>query len=167
MPLVKNTTVFILAAVLATTLAQAGFKVPMSVFRMDELARAQAAAQTKEMPIAFLYSDEHTGCGLCAKASVKIMDELKSRCVIVYVDQRKNFVGYPASILQALHAPEGGNTIPKTIVMDAGMEKVLLFIPYAKDQALAEALKQARKTLAPPLPAGNSSARRLRSLPAP
>jgi hypothetical protein len=167
MSLAKTTTVFMLATAWTTTLAQAGFKVPMSVFRMDELERAQAAAQAKEMPIAFLYSDENTGCSLCTKASVKIMDELKSRCVIVYVDQRKNFVGYPASVIQALHAPEGGNTIPKTIVMDSALEKPLLFIPYAKDEALDEALKQARKTLAPPPPAGNSSARRSRSATAP
>ena len=138
-----------------------GFKVPGTVFRMDELVQAQARAREKEKPIAFLYSDEHTGCGLCVRASVQMIDELKMKCVLVYVDARQNFTGYPQTVAQALRAPEGGQTIPKTVVMDANLENVLLFIPYARGPALDEALKQAKKTLATAAPARPSS-RRLR-----
>lgn len=112
-----------------------GFRVPGTVFRGDELAQAQARAREKGKPIAFLYSDEHTSCGLCARASVRMIDELKMKCVLVYVDARQNLTGYPPSVVQALRAPEGGQTIPKTVVLDADLANVLVYVPYARDAA--------------------------------
>ncbi len=153
MSLAKNGLFFIFLAVLATAGAPGGFKVPMSVYRVDELDKAKTAAQERGKPIALLYSDEHSGCGICVRSSLKIMDELKSRCVLVYIYAHAHLTGLPAPVIQALTAPEGGQTIPKTIVMDSQLEKVLLFIPYAKDEALDEALKKAMKALGPSAPA--------------
>lgn len=155
----------LLLGLAGAAVAADGFRVPGTVFRMDELAQAQARAREKDKPIAFLYSDERTGCGLCVRASVQMIDELKMRCVLVYVDSRQNFTGYPPRVAEALRAPEGGQTIPKTIVMDADLDQVLLYVPYARGAALDDALKQAKKTLAAAAPPRPSS-RRLRP-PAP
>ena len=151
--------VFAFLCLAGAALATDGFRLPGTVFRMDELDQAQLRAREKGKPIAFLYSDEQTTCGLCARASLRTIDELKMKCVLVYVDARRNLVGYPPAVVQALHAPEGGQTIPKTVVLDAALERVLVYVPYARDDALDEILKQAKKTLATAAPAHPSSRR--------
>jgi hypothetical protein len=142
-------------ACLAPTAAEA-FLMPKSVFRMHELDEAKAEAKEKGKAITFVYTREETTCGLCVRASLSAVDELKSKSVIVYAHTDET-AKLPAAVQQALRSPEAGGYIPKVVLVDANMDKVLAVVPYARGDRHVRLLKDAKKTIPkvePATPAG-------------
>lgn len=54
----RKTLTTLLLLSLTTFIANAGFKLPRSVFTIDQLEEAKQEAIEKEKPLVFLYSDE-------------------------------------------------------------------------------------------------------------
>jgi len=63
----QQSRILILASLLVAIMAPAslaGFSVPYDAYRMDHLDRAREEARYHGKPIAIVYSDEYTDCGL-------------------------------------------------------------------------------------------------------
>lgn len=116
---------------LAAGAARAEFEMPKHAYRMDKLDQAKAEATAKGEPLAFIYTHEKTSCGLCRNASLNAADRLKSKTVVVYANSDQDGGALPPVVKEALATPEAGKYVPKTVLVDAKLEKVLAVIPYA------------------------------------
>jgi hypothetical protein len=116
---------------------------------MDKLPEAQAEAKSRKVALTFVMSDPKTTCPLCAEASGDAMKTLKPKCVIVFVNSKvtEDWKQVPEIAQKALRSPESGQYIPKTVVLDAELTKVIDIIPYARDNERGKLLKEARKKL--------------------
>ena len=130
--------------------APAEFTLPKKVYRIAELEKAQAEAESKGKPITIIYTDETTSCGLCAGASLNAADKLGSKTVVVYVSSREGSQSLPDVVQQALRAPEAGRFIPKTVIMDAALTRLLATVPYAQSPEQDRLLKDALRSLPKP-----------------
>lgn len=128
---------------------RAEFNVPKSVHRMGDMATAQAEARAQCKPVTFLYSDEKSTCPLCCGVSTEVINDLKQKSVMIYVDAAKgDWKDLPRPVQQALNSPEAGKFIPKTVVMDAEAAHVIAVVPYTRDaRALEKSLKDAKKKI--------------------
>jgi len=122
--------------------ALAEFKMPNSVYRMARLEQAKTEAASKGRPITFVYTHEGTTCGHCANASLNIVDKLRSRSVMVYVDYKTEKDLLPDIVRAALRKPEAGRYVPKTVIVDAGITNVLAIVPYARGDEQDKLLKR-------------------------
>ena len=128
--------------------AKAEFKMPKKVYRMGELAKAKAEAESKGQAITFIFTDEQTSCGLCAGASLKAADRLDKKTVVVYADSNTERPKLPAAVQQAMQTPEAGRFIPMTVIVDAALTNVLAIVPYVRGEAEQdELLKDVLKKL--------------------
>jgi|GEM_PF-1208032 hypothetical protein len=131
--------------------AQADFEMPKHVYRMNELEKAKAEAAAKGEPLAIIYTTEKTTCGLNRSASLNAADRLKSKTVVVYAEWGDKML--PDVVREALTSPEAGKFIPRTVLVDAKMEKVLAVIPYAlgdeQNKLIKTALRGVEKATAP------------------
>jgi hypothetical protein len=141
-----------ISLLLIATGGQAQFKMPKKVYRIDELEKAKAEAESKGKPITVIYTDEATSCGLCAAASLGAADKLDSKTIILYANARADGPKLPNAILQALRSPEAGKYIPKTIIADATLTEVLAYVPYAVGAEQDRLLKDALRKLPKPAP---------------
>jgi hypothetical protein len=132
---------------LTTIEARADFKMPASVYRMDRLDDAIVMAAAKHKPISFIYTHEKTKCPLTMAASLNAADKLGKNTIVVYIngDVREEKM-LPDFVQAALDSPESGRLVPKTVIVDSDVSKVLVLVPYAKaplhNQLLKEALKK-------------------------
>lgn len=120
--------------------AKAEFTMPKKVFRMGEFEKAKAEAESKGQPITFIFTDEHTSCGLCSGASLKTAEKLDKKTVVVYADCNTERPKLPAAVQQALQTPEAGRFIPMTVITDAALTNVLAIVPYVRGDAEQEQL---------------------------
>jgi len=120
------TSLFLLSPVFA------GFELPYEVYRIDELKEAQKRARSIKQPIVFLYSDEETNCGLTTAASLDVFEEFKDSHIIIYVDKTV-WAKIPALVKKAVNSSESGTFIPKSIVVDPEITRVISVIPYKRD----------------------------------
>lgn len=166
----------VLTALLALALnspAVAGFEVEKSVYRMDRVEAAQSEAKSEGELITFMFSDENTTCSLCSGSSLAMMDSLGKKSVVIYVDAKKDWKKLPRLVQTALSKPEAGKYIPKSVVVDADISKVIAIVPYARGSEQEKLIKTARKVMKeatpkrPPLrrPLGAARASRLQTLP--
>lgn len=146
----KKTFTLCTALLLIAGNALAEFTLPKKVYRIGELEKAQAEAESKGKPITIIYTDETTSCGLCAGASLNAADKLGSKTVVVYVSAREGSQSLPDVVQQALRAPEAGRFIPKTVIMDAALTRLLATVPYAQSPEQDRLLKDALKSLPKP-----------------
>lgn len=148
----KKALVIYISLLLIATGGQAQFKMPKKVYRIDELEKAKADAESKGKPITVIYTDETSSCGLCAAASLGAADKLNSKTIILYASARADGPRLPYAIQQALRSPEAGGYIPKTVIADATLTHVLAYVPYAVGAAQDRLLKDALRKLpqAPP-----------------
>ncbi len=146
---------FIIIVSITTLSGYGAFKLPNSVYRMNELEKAKLEAKTKGKPITIVYTDESSSCGLCAGASLKVADELKSKSVVIYVNAHTEAAMLPAKVLGVLRSPEAGQFIPKTVVMDANLENVVAIVPYGHSAELDASLKNAKKAISKLNPGSN------------
>ena len=120
--------------------ALAGFPLKSGVYRINQLDTAKAEALSRNKAIAFIYSDENTTCPLCAGASIDAINYLSDVCEIVYVDKNTDWEKLPELVRQAINSPAAGRFIPKTIIVDAQIEKVIAIAPYVKTEERKELL---------------------------
>jgi hypothetical protein len=113
--------------------AFAEIKFPPQSFTIDELAEAQKAAGAKGRPIAFVYTNKNTTCGLCAGATEVIIGNLKASAILVYLENKGSA---PQQVAAALE--ERGRFIPKVVVFDAGLSTNLGLVTYEEIKAEGE-----------------------------
>ncbi len=142
----KTFTAFLLIVSMAASAASGAFKLPSSVYRMNELEQAKAEALAKGKPIAFLFTDENTSCCLSTDASQRMASELKTKAVLVYYPG-PGAVKLPPAALSALSSPEAGMYIPRVAVMDAGMEKTIAIVPYGSPSEMTKSLQDAKQAI--------------------
>lgn len=109
----------------------ASFDIPSHVYRIDDLAQAQEEAKADGKPIVFLYSNEDTDCPLAAGASINIMRRFEQSAVILYVC-REDWTEIPLIVKHAINSPAAGEFIPKTVVVDSDIKRVVAIIPYQR-----------------------------------
>jgi hypothetical protein len=148
----KKMLVLIAASWVGAWQGRAEFKMPKSVFRMNQLEEAKAAAQEKGCPITFISTHEKTSCGLCASASVCAAEELDKKTVVVYVDCDGEKPQLPKIVQDALRKPEAGRYVPKTVIVDPEITKVITIVPYATGAEQQTLLKQAKKQISQAMP---------------
>jgi len=105
--------------------AMAEIRFPSSSFTIQELAEAQKSAEAKGRPIAFVYTDKNTTCGLCAAATELIIDNLRMSAVLVYLSNKTDA---PPQVAEGLE--ERGKFLPKVVVFDAALQKNLGLVTY-------------------------------------
>lgn len=154
----KQVLIVVVLILAVATRVQAAFKMPKSAYRMEALEEAKAEALEKRRPITFIYTTENTSCGLCAYSSKAAADTLRTKSVVVYANSDKDWAQLPGIVRAALSAPEAGRFIPKTVILDPEMTKVIATVPYARGQEQDKLLKQAKKDLAAAMPKRSSLA---------
>jgi hypothetical protein len=140
-----RTLIVLFGTLLIVSSAFAAFMVPDYVYRIDQLKEAQASAKDNGMVITFLYSNENTSCGLATAASLDVIRGLKQRSVIIYVNSKNgnDWKKVPAIVRRALKSSEAGRFIPKTVIVNAEMDKVIFIVPYAGQPERNKLLKEA------------------------
>lgn len=119
--------------VLTACSAFAEIKFPPNSFTIEELAEAQKSAEAKGRPIAFVYTNKNTTCGLCSGATETIIGNLKMSAVLVYVENKGSA---PSKVAAALE--ERGKYIPKVVVFDATLANNLGLVTYEEIKAEGE-----------------------------
>lgn len=114
------------------TAAHAGFTLPYYVYRIDELEQAQEEAKVNDSAIAIVYTDKNTNCGLATAASLDVIQGLRDDSIIVYAN-RDSWAKIPTIVKRAINSPQAGRYIPKTVIVDSEIERVICIIPYARD----------------------------------
>jgi hypothetical protein len=102
----------------------AGIKLPSKVYQIGDLEKAKAEALVKRKPLAVLYTDVDSTCGLCNAASDTMIRELGTKTVMVYVKSLNQLPRNTWSTFQQ------GRFIPKIAVFDATLEKPLGMVTY-------------------------------------
>ncbi len=134
----KNWHRFLIAMVFAGTIAATGvasFSLPGEVYRMDSLNQAADVAREKGLPIAFIYTNEGTTCGLATAATADLVESLKDCSVLVYVcsEGEQDWEKAPDIFRRAANSPQSGKFIPKAVIVDGDMKKLLAIVPYVRD----------------------------------
>ncbi len=120
----------------SVSIVVAAFKLPSSVFRIDQLGEAQDKAKSTNAPIVFLYTDEDTTCGLATAASLDALQEFKDDCVVVYAASGKgkeSWAKIPGIVRSAIKSSEAGRFIPKCIIVNPEVTRVISIVPYTRD----------------------------------
>lgn len=125
----------------------AGFEMPKSVYRINELEAAKAEAKAKNKPLTFIYTMDRSSCGLLQAASLGAADRLKAKSIIIYANSPEDFGLLPPVVQTALKSEAAGKYIPKTIVVDTDMNNALAIIPYASGAEFENSLKDARSAI--------------------
>lgn len=134
---------------------RAGFELPKKVQRMAQFEQVKSTAAASGKPIAIVLTDTETTCPLCRTASLAVMDALDRKTLIVYANARDDWRALPQLVRDAFEKPEAGEYIPKTVVVDAGLTRVIATVPYGKPDALDKSLDKAKKAISK---AGGTSA---------
>lgn len=122
--------------------SQAGFHLPGHVHVMQLFDKALAEARRRHKPLAFVYTDTETSCGLATRASMNLFERLEGKCVLVYVDSLSH-PKVPGLVRKAVRSPKAGRYIPKAVVLSTNLSKVLAIIPYARGPAHVRLIDQA------------------------
>ena len=135
-----------------TSTAPGEIKMGKSVFRMSQIDAAKEEAKSKNEAITFLYTDENTKCGLCEAASMDVINGMKAKSTIVYVNSNNETPLLPPLVQDALRKPEAGQFIPKTVVVDPDITQVIAIVPYDSEQARKSSITKAKKQISKALP---------------
>jgi hypothetical protein len=147
--------VLIIASLLCLALVPATpgeIKMGKSVYRMSQIDAAKEEAKSKNEAITFLYTDENTKCGLCEAASMDVINGMKAKSTIVYVNSNNEGGLLPQLVQEALKKPEAGQFIPKTVVVDPDITQVIAIVPYDSEQARKSSITKAKKLISKALP---------------
>ena len=119
MKILIRTVITLLTALTLCGNAFADFKLPSSVYTMNELDQAQAESVRSEKPIAVIYTSCTTNCGLVKWATEVTIDELKKEAILVHYPrgtERPKFLK---------DAYQEGRFIPKVAVLDSSLETII------------------------------------------
>lgn len=129
--------------------ASAGFSIPDDAYGMSELENALENAREDGWALAFVLSDQNTTCGLATRASLAAFQELGEDCIIVYIHSPDTrWEDLPEIVHKGLTSKESGRYIPKTVITNAEMNRIIDIVPYDRGQAYIDRLKQAVERIA-------------------
>lgn len=111
-------------------LLEGRFKFPRGTFHADFLPEAQAKARAENKPVALLYTDKDTSCGLCNSAAGTMVAAFRSRAVLVYVRDLRSLPRHVAKELSAR-----GQYIPKLALFDADLANSYGLVTYEEVKA--------------------------------
>jgi hypothetical protein len=117
------------------SIGSAALSLPRHVFQLDDIDVASEEANAWGQPIAFVYTDLDCGCSLAESASYDAFRELRSDMTIVYACSKNEWSALPDIVKKALNARDSGQYIPKTVIVDAKITRVLAIVPYIRDPA--------------------------------
>ena len=161
----KNQIGIAIVVLLLASQSMAGFTISKKIHRMNQFDEAKAEASSDGKPITFIYTDTSSSCGLCASASLNAIDRLKSKTVVVYINSGNEWNLLPSVVQDALRKPEAGKYIPKTVIVNPEIEKVIAIVPYVRStKEQNKLLKQARKEIVKAMPKTTQSRKPLNSL---
>lgn len=133
----------ILLALLAQNLP-AEIRFPDDTFQAADLPAAQAKAAEDGKPLAFVYTDKDTTCGLCQRATTSITDAFRRSAVLVYVRSRGDVPPAVGDVLESR-----GKYIPKVALFTADLDKSHGLVTYEEIKAEGDrplrALKRAAR----------------------
>ncbi len=128
--------------------ASADTKFPRDSFVMADFEKAKAEATAESKPLALIYTDKATTCGLCQGAAAAFIDAVKSKAVVVYLDSEASKTWWSKISDPVQKALKDGKFIPKIVVTDATGTKVsasLTYETYKKDER--DAIRGLKKAL--------------------
>lgn len=124
-------------------LLEGRIKFPRNTFHSSYFAEAQAIAKEENKPIAVLYTDKDSTCGLCRNATNVMADALRSQAIFVY---SRNLRRLPERVAQELSAR--GEFIPKVAVFDAELKECYGMVTYEEVKADGDAaMKELKRKL--------------------
>ncbi len=119
-------------------------------YLIDELAQARRQAREEGKPLTFVYTDPETSCGLARGMLAEVRRNLGGRSVLVFADARdsEDRDKLPRLVRSAFQRPESGRFIPKTVVVDGAISRVLAHVPYSRAAvARTQALENAQTVI--------------------
>lgn len=138
---------FLLLLILTNaSLTYAGFSIPNHVYSVNQLANALSIAQNSNKPLTFIYSDKNTDCSLATAASQDIFKNLKKHSIIIYAE-RGDWNSLPDIVKTGINSAESGNYIPKTVIVDSILSRIICIIPYAETKQRKQFINQAQKLI--------------------
>ena len=137
---------FILINWLAVSLAEGGFKVPRSAYRMSQIADAQVEARERQKAIAIIYSDENVGCPIQSRASEEDIEAFDNGSIIVYAHWGNDWESLPVKAREAINGLRI-RAMPVAIVMDSELQEVMAAVPCRSDEERRDAMKQGKKAV--------------------
>ncbi len=114
---------------------KADFEPMRGEYLLGDLRRAQAQARRRGRVLAFIYTVPDSACRLTDEMFELVRKELSLYSVVVLANAAdpKMRRELPPVVRSAIQAGEVGNLLPKTVVVDAEMKKVLARVPYVRD----------------------------------
>ena len=106
----------------------AGLPLPGYVYELVDIAEAQDDARQWGQLIAIIWTDLDCGCRLAESATYDAFRELHDDMTIVYACSKTDWKQLPTVVRKALRSTESGKYIPKTVIVDAGMSKVVAIV---------------------------------------
>ena len=113
----------------------AEFSIPSHVYTVDQIEEAKDIAKATAKALTFVYTNKDTKCGLATSASLDAFKELQKETIIIYAcsgnDQTRSQIH--SLVRRAINSPQSGQYIPKTVIVDSKITKVIAIIPYTRD----------------------------------
>jgi hypothetical protein len=134
----KNLTIslsMLVCCLFLASIGNAALSLPGHVYQLDDIDEAIEEAKAWDQPIAFVYTDLDCGCSLAESASYDAFRELRSDMTIVYACSKNEWSALPDIVKKALNTRDSGQYIPKTVIVDAQLTRVLAIVPYIRDPA--------------------------------
>jgi hypothetical protein len=143
---VKNTLAALLLTALSYSSAWAKFELPDHVYPASQWKTAQDQAKSGKKALAFVGTDKETTCPIATAASLDVFNGLKDSSVLVYVEQSE-LDSLPKIASEALDSEAAGKYVPKTAVVSADLNKLILVLPDAEPAQRAEKIKAAQEEI--------------------
>ena len=125
--------------------AEAGFRLPPTVYEVSEIETAIEKSKARNVPITFLVSDKDTTCGLCVRASEQIIDEMRISTVVVYLRSQNEL---PAGAKSAIQGVDRGQYIPYAFVFNNDLDKLIGVLRYEEIKADSrQAFREIKKSI--------------------
>ena len=115
----------ILFYMMCMSVTYGAIELPKGSFQITELEEAKKEAKEKKRPIAFVYTNVNTSCGLCKRATYLMFKEFKRKAIFVYVKDRNNC---PENVKNTLKSK--GKYIPKLAVYNHDLSRDLGLVIY-------------------------------------
>lgn len=135
MTCVKHLLIGAIFSMITASPSYAGFSIPSHVYTVDQLEEAKETANATAKALAFVYTNKDTKCGLATSASLDAFKELQKETIIIYAcsGNDQTWSQIPSLVKRAINSPQSGKYIPKTVIVDSEITKVIAIIPYTRD----------------------------------
>ncbi len=122
----------VLIFVFLTATVQAGFDIPRSVYKPEQLEEACAEALNKKKGLAFVLSDSGTTCGLCIGATNLAFEKLKSHSVIVFIqsEDENRWDPFGPMVVTGFSEKKMGKIIPNAVITSPDMSEIWAQMSY-------------------------------------